>query len=255
MPKSKVIPSTATLVTLAILASSNARPSRAQQVDCLSLESSTACPAFQNYYIGLAGLATRYPYLANVTDISSFDSSLKAYAFSSSDYLDALGCTGYSNDSSTPYARYSLSRLCAGLVQDTASSLPCNYQNNIAPAPLCQTTCNDWLASVTQITSDSSKCPNSSQRDNGMANLATQCANWQGYNGTASEGCIQGMANEPDNCGMAHPVLIPLIPKHAKDKVVKGFRTILKWHANTVAVTEQIRAAAMSLAINCQARQ
>ena len=194
--REKTIPSSATLLTLALVTLWSTRPTRAQN-NCMSLASSKACPAFDQYYIGL-GLADRYSYLAGANDVDSFDQKLFAYVNSTGDYLLPLGCSG---NSKVAYARYSLSRLCVGLIQDASDSLPCNFQHNLTPPPLCQATCDAWIDSVAMITNDTDVCADSTQRSNGIADFQSQCSSWQGYNGTDAGGCISGLVNEPGNCG------------------------------------------------------
>ncbi|KAI9313254.1 hypothetical protein BX666DRAFT_2030626 [Dichotomocladium elegans] len=189
-------PSCATLVSLALATLWSVQSSRAQ---CVLLSSSKACPAFSKFYVGLPGLSNRYSFLANATNVDSFDQGLFAYVKTANDYLTPLGCSGPADN--VPYARYSLSRLCASLIQDATDSLPCNFQNNLTPPPLCQYTCESWVDSVTAISNDSSLCPESSNRADALSDLASQCMYWQGYNGTVSEGCIPGSVNEPGNCG------------------------------------------------------
>lgn len=166
---------------------------------CVSLSSSTACPAYSQYYVSLPELSDRYTFLANVTDVESFDKALLDYATSASDYLSPMGCI--TTETPIPYARYSLTRLCAGLIQDPENSLPCNFQHELTPPPLCQTTCEAWLDSVSAITNDTSLCPNTIERNDTLNTLASQCSDWQGYNGTESQYCISGAVNEPKNCG------------------------------------------------------
>ncbi|KAI7872800.1 hypothetical protein BDF14DRAFT_1748770 [Spinellus fusiger] len=169
---------------------------------CLSLLNSKACPAFSEFYVGVPGLAERYPFLYNITDILSFDESLLAYVHSTADYLAPLQCTHQAYTTKIPYARYSLTRICTGLVQDPDYSLPCSYKVNQAPPPLCEITCENYMDSVTQITSDISLCPDQAQKDALLLTLKSQCTTWQGYNGTGN--CIMGAANEPDNCGFGN---------------------------------------------------
>lgn len=170
---------------------------------CLQLESSSACRAFNGYYIGISQLAQTYSFLGNVTDVQSFDASMYNHVQSSSpDYLTEFGCSS-NNDTQTklPYARYSLTRLCAFLVQDATSSLPCNAANNIAPEPLCQSTCLEWAYSASNITSGNSDlCPNQNSLNHYLSTLLNQCQSWAGLSGTGST-CILGSDNEPDNCG------------------------------------------------------
>ncbi|KAI8095064.1 uncharacterized protein B0P05DRAFT_449199, partial [Gilbertella persicaria] len=179
-----------------------AMATRAQESNstCFSLKGSTTCPAFQNFYISLTGNESRYPFLANVTDISSFDTALTEYVNSANLYLSPLGCTNRAIVPTTiPYARYSFSYMCATLIQDSLYSLPCNYQHNLSPPPLCQSTCLDYMASVESITNNIDMCPNQIEQDSQFENLNSSCIYWSGLNGTYN--CIIGLANEPDNCG------------------------------------------------------
>lgn len=168
--------------------------------NCLSLSSSEACPAFSQYYIDLASLTSRYTFMANATDVSSFDQSIISYAKTSALYMDQLGCSGSTNDDNTPYARYSLSRLCARFTQ-SQESLSCSYQHNVSPPPLCQSTCDDWVNSVSNITSDISTCSDTTTRSNAIASLKAECSNWEGFSGSDAVNCVEGAVNEPDNCG------------------------------------------------------
>ncbi|KAG0170506.1 hypothetical protein DFQ28_001968 [Apophysomyces sp. BC1034] len=177
------------------------RPVLGQQSadDCLSLQRSTACHAYGEYYVGLAGLSQRFPFLANVNDVSSFDANMTNYAKSASDYYLPVGCSHTSTNQTLPYARYSLTRLCAGVIQDPDYSLPCNRKYGKAPPPLCKSTCTDWLSSVANITANQDVCPYQQERNDSLTRLASQCDDWQGYNGTTF--CISGAENESDNCG------------------------------------------------------
>lgn len=177
------------------------RVARAQDSSgCLQLQSSSACRAFDGYYIGISYLSQTYSFLSNVTDVQSFDASIYNYIRSSPEYLKELGCPS-TNDTQAPYARYSLTRLCAFLVQDTFSSLPCNVANNVTPEPLCQSTCLQWAYSASNITSGNPDlCPNQNSLNQSVSNLVNQCETWAGLSGTGSN-CILGYDNEPDNCG------------------------------------------------------
>ncbi|KAI8071206.1 hypothetical protein BC940DRAFT_234677, partial [Gongronella butleri] len=165
---------------------------------CLSLQGSTACPAFAHYYVGLDALQ-RFN-LVNSTGlpaISALDEALQQYVHSQNDYAVILGCNG---SSTPPYARYALSRICTALIQETTTSLPCNYNHSQQPMPLCSDTCSAWVQSVANITIDTTVCPNQQNRNQSLATLATTCSSWDGYDGTAPN-CISGSVNEPSNCG------------------------------------------------------
>lgn len=171
----------------------------AQEYPCFSLRGSKTCAAFQSYYISLVGNQRQYPFLANVTDIDSFDAGMKNLLKTANPYYQMLGCTYNSPETTIPYARYSLSFLCASLIQDSSYSLPCNYQNNLNPPPLCQSTCNQYMSSVGNITSNTDVCPNQIEQKSQFENFNSRCIYWSGLNGTLN--CILGVANEPENCG------------------------------------------------------
>ncbi|KAG1473346.1 hypothetical protein G6F56_001003 [Rhizopus delemar] len=175
-------------------------PSTFQDDSCFALTGTTTCPAFQDYYISLSGLSTRYPFLQNVTDIKTFDAGMQSFVTSPQLYLAPLGCTNKASVASTiPYARYSKTYVCATLIQDSISSLPCNYNHSVNPPSLCQQTCFDYLASVDSLTDTTDTCPNLVQQQNNLANLNSSCEFWSGLNGT--DDCILGIANEPSDCG------------------------------------------------------
>lgn len=168
---------------------------------CISLQHSTACPAFHQFYVS-AGVVDRYPFLpTNITTVQELDTGLLNYVNSTSDYLLPLGCLSTNYNPTTPYARYALTKMCARLIQDAEDSLPCNTEHNVIPPPLCRTTCLDWINSITAITAQPQICSDNSQRTLTLANYTSQCLSWQGYNATTDENCISGLANEPENCG------------------------------------------------------
>lgn len=169
--------------------------------NCVSLGNSQVCSAFSQFYVGLPGLASNYPFLLNTTTIEEFDQRLIQYVNSTSNYLFPLGCLSTNYNPTIPYARYSLTRLCAAMIQDPAYSLPCNFHNQLSPPPLCQQTCTQWVDSVTFITNNPRVCMDSAQRNTTLASFSNQCSTWEGFNGTAADNCIAGIANEPANCG------------------------------------------------------
>lgn len=166
--------------------------------NCLSLQGSVTCPAFSSFFVGLN--QSQYTFLQNVTNVSSFDNALRNYVSSPDLYLSSLGCTNKADTTTTiPYARYSLTYMCAILIQDTTVSLPCNYYYNKNPPPLCQSTCFNYTQSVELITDNTDMCPNQVEQADQLVNLNSSCIYWSGLNGTTS--CINGLANEPNNCG------------------------------------------------------
>ncbi|KAL7314647.1 hypothetical protein PS15m_006193 [Mucor circinelloides] len=171
---------------------------------CVSLANSKTCSAFSQFYIGLPGLAYDYPFLINTTTIEEFDERLLEYVNSTSDYLFPLGCLSSNYNPTIPYARYSLTRLCVGMIQNPSYSLPCNFDNGLTPPPLCQSTCFEWVDSITHITQNPRVCSDSTQRNTSLASFTDQCTTWEGFNGTIAENCISGIANEPYSCGFGN---------------------------------------------------
>ncbi|CAO3630706.1 unnamed protein product [Mucor hiemalis] len=192
IPKSSILLlllSTATTTTMA-----------QEEYPCFLLSNSTTCPAYNGYYISLVGNAKRYPFLSNVTDMSSFDAGMQAYVKSPPFYMFPTGCaTNLDASKPIPYARYSLSYLCASIIQDSLYSLPCNYQNNLLPKPLCQSTCYGWTTDVDTLTNDTSMCPNQVDKENTIEYLKSTCQYWSGLNATSY--CVLGAVNEPNACG------------------------------------------------------
>ncbi|KAI8146327.1 hypothetical protein BJV82DRAFT_666116 [Fennellomyces sp. T-0311] len=159
---------------------------------CLSLSSSEACRAFDQYYISLSdALTSAYPFLSNITTVQSFDNAMYAHVAGAS-VLQQLGCNN--TQDKAYYPRYSLSRLCATLVHEASGSTTCNYIRNINPRPLCQSTCNTWIDSLQNMTSTDAVCPSAL-----YGSLRTECF-WPAFVGQNGS-CVQGSANEPDNCG------------------------------------------------------
>jgi hypothetical protein len=174
---------------------------QAQDTNCVSLSTSEACPAYSQFYVDLGGLADNYPFLVNVTSVAQFDQRMRNYVNSTSFYLFPLGCLSSNYNPKVAYARYSLARLCADMVQNSHSLGPCNFENDIYPPPLCQNTCLEWVDDVDRITSDPNICSNTSLRNKTLNYYSEQCTSWQGVNGTIDQNCISGLANEPFYCG------------------------------------------------------
>lgn len=154
---------------------------------CLKLESSTACRAFDQYYVNIPALSSSYSFLQQVDSVASFDTSLQDH-FTTTSPMQEIGCA---ND--TQYARYSLTQTCALLVHNT-DSLTCSYNRGVSPEPMCQSSCDAWVDSISTLAQkDGSQCSTNSYQ--------AQCDGWPAFSGTDGN-CILGSDNEPDNCGM-----------------------------------------------------
>ncbi|RUS25173.1 hypothetical protein BC938DRAFT_472527, partial [Jimgerdemannia flammicorona] len=174
---------------------------------CLLLSGSFACPAFQQYYIDVEGLRAKNAWLSNATDVPSFDQALTQY-IDSTDYYrifwyDKLSCNAPSASQVVPYARYAITKLCTELVQDSQFSLPCSFQHNMNPPPLCRETCDAYVDSLNLTSSMGEPCVANMatiQRNQTLSDQRSDCGSWPGLNGTTDQGCIRGSLNEPSNC-------------------------------------------------------
>jgi hypothetical protein len=184
-------------------------PYNTKAQNCLKLTNSKACPAFQNYYINLGSseMSTlpQPAWLSGVNDINSFDNAilthLNSTSYAQAFWIDQLGCTPV-NTNSTPYAQYSTSVACAQLILDPAVSLPCNFQYNILPNPLCTKSCQDYATSVAAIVNDTRICKKASNfSTNGVNAVQQMCSNNSTLAGTPSSGCVDASQNEVLNCG------------------------------------------------------
>lgn len=110
---------------------------------CIPLTDSSECRAFHTASISTDSTLTGlFPFLANVTDTSSFDTQIQQYisnGFIQQRYSDLIGCSSFdSSNSSDYYARYTASVLCNAIVQNSISA--CGLTGD-ATRPLCANTC------------------------------------------------------------------------------------------------------------------
>lgn len=110
---------------------------------CIPLTDSSECRAFNSASISTnSALTGLFPFLANVTDTSSFDTQLQQYianGFIQQRFSDLIGCSSFdSSNSSNYYARYTASVLCNAIVQNSISA--CGLTGD-ATRPLCANTC------------------------------------------------------------------------------------------------------------------
>lgn len=110
---------------------------------CIPLTDSSECRAFNKASISTDSTLTGlFPFLANVTDTSSFDTQLQQYisnGFIQQRYSNLIGCSSFdSSNSSDYYARYTASVLCNAIVQNSISA--CDLTGD-ATRPLCANTC------------------------------------------------------------------------------------------------------------------
>ncbi|KAI2624210.1 hypothetical protein GGR54DRAFT_565960 [Hypoxylon sp. NC1633] len=186
-------------VVLSILA---ATPGAMAQEKCVSLTNSTACPAFQSASVStndfLKGL---FPFLAYVTDTASFDRQFNSYlqtGYVQKQYQQLLGCGDIDLVNTTNlYARFTTSVICNAIIQNSLT--PCQLSDE-ASRPLCADSCAHYAESEAYLAADTSLCPSSftGRQDQIRADFVN-CA--LPADSLSSSSCIQGIINEPDNCG------------------------------------------------------
>lgn len=136
-----------------------------------------------------------------VSNTQNFDDRLKEYVRTSyvqEKYQTLLGCGGISLTNTTEqYARFSTSVICNALVQNSIETCSLTSEQS---RPVCAETCAQFAQSEALITSDSRLCANAgSNAQRQIRADFTNCA--LPANSLSTQNCIQGIANEPQNCG------------------------------------------------------
>ncbi|KAI1377756.1 hypothetical protein F4677DRAFT_453924 [Hypoxylon crocopeplum] len=188
--------STAVLSTLALT------PGSMAQDTCVSLSGSTTCSAFQAASVStddyLRGL---FPFLQGVTDTASFDQQLSQYVqtgYVQKQYQTLLGCGNIDLVNTTSlYARFTTSVICNAIIQNSITACSLSDQ---ASRPLCADSCAHYAESEAYLVADTDICPSSSSgRQDQIRADFVNCA--LPADSLSSSSCIQGITNEPDNCG------------------------------------------------------
>ncbi|THW20215.1 hypothetical protein D6D23_01622 [Aureobasidium pullulans] len=187
------------LYTLAVTA---ARLPSALAQSCIPLTDSSECRAFNTASISTDSTLTGlFPFLANVTDTSSFDTQLQQYisnGFIQQRYSDLIGCSSFDlSNSSDYYARYTSSVLCNAIVQNSISA--CDLTGD-ATRPLCANTCAEYAESEQAIAA-SDICGQASS--NAISQIRADFTNCALPANSLSGSCIAGVTNEPNNCGFS----------------------------------------------------
>ncbi|CAJ2513671.1 Uu.00g017900.m01.CDS01 [Anthostomella pinea] len=187
---------------------SSAPLAMAQDGTCVSLSGSTTCPAFDSASVSTSSYVYRiYPFLQYVTDTASFDKQLTQYvqgSYAQEKYQNLLGCGSVDLSDADLYARFTISVICNGIVQNSIDNCTLSAE---ASRPLCADSCAQYAESESYIAADRDLCPTT-----GGSNLQSQiradfvnCA--LPANAISSNNCIQGIANEPNNCGYGDSTL------------------------------------------------
>ncbi|KAI0393010.1 hypothetical protein F5Y17DRAFT_467190 [Xylariaceae sp. FL0594] len=171
------------------------------QPACIPLKGSTTCPAFSSASISTDQNVTGlFPFLSVVKDVATFDSELTQYisgAWRERQYQNLLGCGAVNRSNDDLYARYSISVLCNGIVQN---SMPLCDVPADAARPLCASDCAQYALSEEYIVANQDLCPQpGSNAEPQIRSDFEVCA--LPADALSPKNCIQASKNEPDNCG------------------------------------------------------
>ncbi|KAL2754375.1 hypothetical protein ACRALDRAFT_2109927 [Sodiomyces alcalophilus JCM 7366] len=178
------------------------------QSHCISLERSTACPAFQSASISTSQfVADLFPFLRFVSDRESFDRELLSYVrttYVRNKYEVSFGCGSIDlRNTDEYYARFTTTVLCNAIIQNSIDA--CDLSEEASRA-VCADTCAYFAQSEALVTAGDDLCedPGDDLVDLIRADF-TNCALPAGA--LSSDRCIQGIANEPENCGYGNSTL------------------------------------------------
>ncbi|KAI1503899.1 hypothetical protein F5X99DRAFT_416925 [Biscogniauxia marginata] len=175
----------------------------AQDGSCVSLSGSTTCPSFQAASVSTSSSVSGiYQFLQYVSDTKSFDEQLRQYvqgSYHQQKYQTLLGCGNVNLSSPDLYARFTTSVICNGVVQNSIDECGLSAE---ASRPLCADSCAQYAESEAYVAADTALCP--SQGGNVQDQIRADFVNCAlPADSLSSSSCIQGISNEPDNCGYA----------------------------------------------------
>ena len=114
-------------------------------------------------------------------------------------YQQLLGCTKVNLTNTTGiYARYTTTVLCNSLVQNSAQACGLNDQT---ARPVCADTCAEFAISEEQIAATPDLCGTTAA--NALNQIRADFTNCALPANSLTTSCIQGVQNEPDNCGFS----------------------------------------------------
>ncbi|RDL39942.1 uncharacterized protein BP5553_04282 [Venustampulla echinocandica] len=194
--------------TAALLSILAVAPSAMAQGNCISLKGSTQCPAFSSSSISTTNdtLLGYFPFLRFVSSTETFDDQLKTYistSYAQEKYRTLLGCGNVDLTKTTDlYARFTTTVICNAIIQNS------RFSCNLSPAdsrPVCATTCAQQAGSEAIIVANNDLCSNpgpdaEKQIRADFTNCALPASSLSGT-------CIEGAANESDNCGFGNSTI------------------------------------------------
>ncbi|KAF2217320.1 hypothetical protein CERZMDRAFT_109069 [Cercospora zeae-maydis SCOH1-5] len=173
------------------------------QNGCIPLAGSTACPAFSSASVSTdRSLVGLFPFLSNVSNVSSFDSGIAAYIegdFTQLRYQTLIGCNNVQRGNTSDfYARYTTSVLCNAIVQNSIG--PCGLSGT-ATRPLCADSCADYAQSEQRIAA-SNICGTAGP--NALTQIRADFTNCALPANSITGACIQAVDNQPNDCGFTN---------------------------------------------------
>ncbi|KAK1998493.1 SH3 domain-containing protein [Colletotrichum falcatum] len=175
------------------------------QSGCVSLQGSTTCPAFQSASVSTTGfVAGIFPFLQFVSNTETFDKQMLSYidtTYVREKYQTLLGCSSVNlTRPDELYARFTTTVICNAIVQNSIDACNLSASNS---RPVCADTCAEYAQGEALLTSDTSLCgtPGNNYMNQIRADF-TNCA--LPADSLSSSNCIQGVVNEPDNCGFGN---------------------------------------------------
>ncbi|KAH8787593.1 hypothetical protein BGZ57DRAFT_755225 [Hyaloscypha finlandica] len=175
--------------------------------NCISLSGSTQCSAFNTSSISTdSTLVGFFPFLQYVSSTATFDEQLASYVSTSyvqEKYQTLLGCGNINLTNTTNlYARFTTTVICNAIIQNSRTLCGLSAANS---PPVCADTCAQQASSESIIIADSALC--SSPGGNAGSQIRADFTNCALPANSLSGTCIEGAANEPDNCGFGNSTI------------------------------------------------
>ncbi|KAE9371518.1 hypothetical protein N431DRAFT_342522 [Stipitochalara longipes BDJ] len=175
--------------------------------NCISLSGSTQCPAFSSASISTdSTLVGFFPFLQYVSSTATFDEQLSSYVSTSyvqEKYQTLLGCGNINLTNTTNlYARFTTTVICNAIIQNSRTVCGLSAADS---RPVCADTCAQQAESEAIIVADSQLCSNPG--NNADSQIRADFTNCALPANSLSGTCIEGAANEPDNCGFGNSTI------------------------------------------------
>ncbi|KAI1007738.1 hypothetical protein K3495_g502 [Podosphaera aphanis] len=180
-------------------------PATLSAQNCIPLSGSKLCPAFPDASIATtnSSVVSLFPFLKYVSDAASFDEQLRVYlstAHPQQKYQTLFGCNNIDlANTKELYARFTTTVMCNAIIQN--SKIPCNL-SNVASRPVCAETCAQQAESESIIVANHDLCPKPNMNVN--SEIRADFTNCALPANSLTSSCIEGISNEPNNCGFGN---------------------------------------------------